>query len=186
MQILFIVPLVFSLVLSPMINGGWNSPDTNARARELAAQFDKSKHKIKDKRNIHIEIRIDVKSEPWLRSAKDYAGTYGGTSGFRFQLAVDQSGQISASGTEPGATGPVEFKLREAKIDGALLTGTKVYADGKTETLEGVFLRRTIKSDQTDRVQILYGLGVVFASPRNRGEDRFPLDRLFYELKSEY
>lgn len=183
MRIFLLASLLLSLWLVPA-NMNVQPPDASQRAREIAALFNKSKHKVKEKRGIRIEINVDVTSEPVVkRDARDYAGTYEAFSDYPFKLEVAASGQITASGAEPDARGTRSFTLRDAKIEGALLTGTKVYADGGQEKFEGVFLNRTVRSNTTDNGDTTFGLGVVFDPPKASLDDSFSLTKLFYELK---
>jgi hypothetical protein len=52
------------------------------------------------------------------------------------------------------------FTLADARIDGALLTGTQVYANGRREKLEGVFVNRTVHNSPTDTGTTEFGLGI--------------------------
>ena len=51
------------------------------------------------------------------------------------------------------------FTLRNARIDGALLTGRKVYAGGASDPLEGVFINRTTFDSSTEPGLTTFGLG---------------------------
>ena len=90
---------------------------------------------------------------------------------------------VTANGTEPGRDDTVAFSLREGKLDGALLTGTKVFSDGRAEPFEAVFIERTTVSNQTPGPEKVFGLGVVYGSPRQVDDHGFATDKLFYELK---
>jgi hypothetical protein len=57
------------------------------------------------------------------------------------------------------------FTLRDARIDGALLTATKVFADGGTKRLEAVFSNRTVAGgknpNRIESRETSYGLGFI-------------------------
>jgi hypothetical protein len=84
---------------------------------------------------------------------------------------------VQARGSERGRT----FTLENAKIDGALLTASKVYQDGATEKFEGVFLNRTDRNSPTDPGVTIFGLGVVLSTPFET--NGLTYEKLFYGLK---
>jgi hypothetical protein len=55
--------------------------------------------------------------------------------------------------------------LKDARIEGALLTATRVYADGTTKSLEAVFVNRTIvqgaNPNKIESRETKFGLGFV-------------------------
>ena len=73
------------------------------------------------------------------------------------------------------------FTLRNARIDGALLTATKVYERGGTESFEGVFINKTSFDSPTDTGHRSFGLGVVGHTVILAGN--VGIDRVFYERK---
>ena len=181
--------LITSLLLS-FLPGATRLPAATAfdapqqRAQELAALFNKTKHKVKEKRGIRIEIFVEVRSELVVKGdAREYAGTYEALSEFPFRLEVGGDGRIEASGSEPAPQGTRQFTLRNARIEGALLTGTKVYTDGGSEKFEAVFINRTARSSQTDTGTTTFGLGVVYDPPKTSGDYGFSINKLFYERK---
>lgn len=184
MQLIAFVPVILSLTLNPISARRPVSLDTTGRAHELAALFNKHKHKVKDRRGIHLEIKIDITSEPVLKPAAQYSGAYGADESFSLRLEVDANGNVTGRGTEPGGNHDERsFTLRDTKVEGALVVGTKVYDNGSTEKFEGVFLRRTIQTNMQDRDQVQFGLGVVFDPPRRGGDDGYDINKLFYEAR---
>ena len=167
---------------------GAASPQTNAaeRARQLAAQMSKTKHAIKEKRGVRVEKFKEIRSEPAVRSdPREYAGDYEADMGFRLSLTVGAGGRVEGSGTDTSfedGRRARPFKLRDARVEGALLTGTKVFDDGSTEWLEGVFINRTDRNDPQDPGTTAFGLGVVYEPPRPRDEG-YTFNRLFYQKK---
>jgi hypothetical protein len=183
MRLFLIVSLLLSLYLSPSLPNA-RAFDAQQRAQEMALLFNKTKHKVKEKRGLRIEVYVEVRSEPVVRSnAAEYAGAYEALGAYPFHLQVSANGRIEASGTEPGPQQTRQFTLRDAKIEGALLTGTKVYTDGATEKFEAVFINRTVRNSQTDDGATTFGLGVVYDPPKISSDFGFTLDKLFYELK---
>ena len=155
--------------------------DAGQRARELAASFSKSKHELKEKRGVRVEKFKEVRSEPAIRpSAADYSGEYVATVGLDYTLSlkVSADGSVEASGYEPTPGGARAFTLKGGRVSGALLTGTKVYADGSTEKFEGVFVNRTERDSPSDAGTTEFGLGVVFDPPKVA--EGLHVERLFY------
>lgn len=160
--------------------------DPQQRAQEIAAAFNKSKHQVKEKHGIRVEKFREVRSELVVRKdVRDYSGTYVANMGDDFEMRIEVGADrgIRAQGAEPGASGIRRFTLRDAKIQGALLTGTKVYEDGKTEKFEGVFINRTERDSPTDNGTTTFGLAVLFDPPKTESEYGFSLSRLFYQLQ---
>jgi len=156
--------------------------DAGARARELAAYFNKHKHKVREKRGVRLEVFMEVRGEPAVRpSAADYSGAYEAEPDFRLELRVSPGGAAEGRGAEPGSGGRRGFTLRGARVSGALLTGTKVYEDGREERIEGVFINRTVRNAPGASGTTTFGLGVVYDPPKPG--DGFEVNRLFYELK---
>lgn len=184
MQVLIILPVILSLFLNSLTPNRAVAADSSVRALELAALFNKHKHKVKDRRGVHLEIKIDITSEPVLKPAAQYSGTYGAENGFLLRLEVRADGTVTGRGSEPGGNHDERsFTLRDTKVEGALVVGTKVYDNGSTEKIEGVFLRRTIQTNMQDRDQVQLGLGVVFDPPRRGGDDGYEIYKLFYEAR---
>lgn len=158
--------------------------DAARRARELASSFSKSKHEFKEKRGVRVEKFKEVRSEPSpRRNAADYSGTYEATVGLGYTLSlkVAADGSVEGSGYDPGPSGPRAFTLSAARVADALLTGTKTYADGSTEKLEGVFINRTERDSPSDAGFTEFGLGVLFDPPKVW--EGFSMERLFYRPK---
>lgn len=126
-----------------------HAQDAGGRAQALAAALDKNKYKKKEKHNISIEIYIDIKNEVVVKSnPADYTGSYGGNDGYKLDLRVAANGAAEGSGYDTigfeDKWPKRNFTLRDARVEGALLTGTKVYEDGRNETFEAVFANRTV------------------------------------------
>lgn len=162
-----------------------SAPQKQARTQAIVASFNKSKHVVKEKYGVRLEKYKEVRSEPAIRAnSASYSGTYEVADlGFILHLRVDASGRVDGSGEEPlagDARVARSFTLRNAKVDGALLTGTKLYSSGDTAPFEGVFINRTSFDSPTDRGMTTFGLGVVGTPVRVSG---LTLDKFFYELK---
>ena len=156
--------------------------DAGVRARELAAHFSKAKHKVKEKRGVRLEVFLEMRAEPAPRAdAAGHTGVYESSPDYKLDLRVAPDGIAVGRGTEPGPDGTRAFTLRDAKVSGAVLTGTKVYDDGREERLEGVFAALSVRRSPTDTGETFQGLGVVFDTPRAIGG--VELTKLFYERK---
>jgi hypothetical protein len=155
------------------------------KAREVAAALDKTKYKHKVKKNFEFERYIDVKNEAVVKSVAEYAGVYESPdANYRIELRASGGGNgVEGSGYETGFenSARVNFTLRDAKIEGALLTATRVYADGTTKRLEAVFVNRTIvqgaNPNKIESRETKFGLGFI----ENFGETF--QNRVFCEYK---
>ena len=152
---------------------------SQTRAREIAAAFTKNKHAVKEKYGVRMEKYKDVRSEPAVKSnIGDYSGVYEVQDlGYVISLQVGSDGRVQASGSENSRS----FVLENAKIEGALLTASKVYSDGTREKFEGSFLNRTDRESPTDPGVRRFGLGVVLTTPFE--VNGLTYDKLFYQLK---
>lgn len=184
MRPLSIITLLAGLWLIP-VNVFSQESSIQERTQEIAASFNKEKHAVKEKNGVRVEKYKRVRSEPVTKSnIRDYSGVYEVPDlGYVINIQVGSDGSVQATGSEPanGATGQARsFRLEGAKIEGAMLTATKVYADGATEKFEGVFINRTVFNSATDKGVSSIGLGVV-GNPVEFGG--VTLDKLFYRLK---
>jgi len=90
---------------------------------------------------------------------------------------VGSAGRVQANGFDKTRA----FTLENARIEGAVLTASKVYQDGATEKFEGVFLSRTDRNSPTDPGVTILGLGVI---PTTSIEAHgLTYDKLFYHFK---
>jgi hypothetical protein len=144
---------------------------------EMLARFNKVKQKSKHRHGAVVESYVNVHSE----LAPSRSGTYEATDfGRTLTLEVHAGGTVTGRGAEDGRT----FELRDGLVDGSHLTATKLFADGTTEPLEGIFISRrriegrTAREITSDRTT--YGLGVTGVEFTFGGST---FDRLFYERK---
>ena len=142
--------------------------DSSKRTQELIAALDKTKYKSKEKRGFKVEVYVDVKNEAVAKAdPRDYAGTYqDGMNMNLLDLKVGADGRAEASGFDSDENGvKTNFNLRDARVSGALLTGTKVYSDGRTEKFEAVFANRTTAAGTSptkiEERETEYGLGFI-------------------------
>ena len=150
------------------------------RAQELATAFNKFKHVAKEKHGVRMEKYKDVRSEPAVKqNIADYAGVYEVSDlGYMINIQVGSNGSVQASGNDKGRT----FRLENARIEGALLTASKIYPNGASEKFEGVFLNRTDRNSPTDPGVTIFGLGVVLNTPFE--SNGLTYEKLFYGLSS--
>ncbi|HZJ00613.1 MAG TPA: hypothetical protein VFD22_08105, partial [Gemmatimonadaceae bacterium] len=155
----------------------------SSRTREIAQLFSKSKHSVKEKRGVRVEKYKNVTAEPVVASnPANYSGTYRSLDfDFTIRLQVAANGLVEGSGidvldSESHIARP--FTLEKATIDGALFTATKVYRDGRRESIEGVFIDRTSHDSPDDPGVKVFGLGVLAKAMQIDGST---IDRLFYE-----
>ena len=149
---------------------------TQARTDALIAALAKTKYKKKEKKNISIEIYVDVKSEAVVKSnPSEYSGVYA-ADGYQLDLRVSADGSAEGSGYDRFGddSGKQNFTLRDARVEGALLTATKVYESGRTESFEAVFNNRTVTTGvnptQIESRVTIYGLAFIqnYADWNNR------------------
>ena len=169
--------VVIALFVACAVNAFSQQFSSQARAQAVAEAFSKSKHVVKEKFGVRVEKYKDVKSEPLVeQNIGDYSGAYEEPSlGFVISVQVGSDGRVQASGSENGRV----FRLENPKIEGALLTASKVYKDGTTEKFEGVFLKRTDRNSPTDVGTTMIGLGVMLNAPVELNGNTY--DKIFYQ-----
>jgi hypothetical protein len=155
------------------------------RTQAIAASFTKSKHVVKDKRGVRMEKYKRVQTEPIVKAnPQDYSGTYEVPDfGFAVQLRVNRDGNVEGSGYEPASPDLSirrSFTLQNGRIDGALLTATRVYANGTQNRFEGAFMNRTSFDSPADKGFTVFGLGVLGKDVVLGGNT---INRFFYEPK---
>ena len=172
--------VVSSLLLVCSVAAFSQQLSSQSRAREIAASFNKYKNVVKEKHGVRIEKYKDVRTDPVVKqNIRDYSGVYEVSGlGFVINIQIGNDGTVQANGRENAFD---SFRLENARIEGALLTGNKVYQDGRTETFEGVFMTRTDRNSPTDRGVTTFGLGVVLGTPVELNGITY--ERLFYQLK---
>ncbi|HEX8172662.1 MAG TPA: hypothetical protein VF824_19150 [Thermoanaerobaculia bacterium] len=156
-----------------------SSPDT--RTSELLASFSKTKYAHATKHGVTKSRYKDMHGEAVVRADRaSYSGAYR-VQGlpYSLRLTVSDAGAITGDGSDDGRP----FVLRDARIEGALLTATKVFAGGATAPLEGVFMdlvdREGTSPQALTHSARTYGLGVVLHDPLRRDSVNF--EKLFYQ-----
>jgi hypothetical protein len=146
-----------------------NAQNAQARTDALVAALAKTKYKKKEKKDISIQIYIDIKSEPVVKSnPSEYSGVYEAEQDYRLELRVAADGRAEGRGYDllnMDGRKRQNFTLRDARVEGALLTATKVYESGATEPFEAVFNNRTITQgknpNEIENRETKYGLGFI-------------------------
>lgn len=163
--------LVTLLFAGGLAGEAYAQADTAQRTRDLVAALDKTKYKKKEKKNVSIKLYFEVRNEPVVKAnVNDLGGIYEDDNlQFRLTLNILAGGTVEGSGydTIGVEAARVNFTLKDARIDGALLTGTKVFANGATHKFEAVFVTRTIKTgknvDAIETVETDTGIGFIQA-----------------------
>src|SRR5262245_39416884 len=126
--------VLVTLLLAGSVTAGVQPLSGQSRAQEIAAAFTKHKFVVKAAHGVQREKFKDVWSEPTVRSnVGDYAGVYEVAElGYRLDVHVGGDGTVRAFGSD-GDAETRRFDLANAKIEAAVLTGTKRYRDGTTE-----------------------------------------------------
>jgi hypothetical protein len=162
------------------------APDFEIRTRTIVASFNKKKHVVKEKYGFRKESYKEIRCGPVIKQElKDYSGTYEVSDlGYSINLQVARDGKIEVNGYEPAtldSTSGRQFTFRGARIEGALLTATKVYSDGAVEKFEGIFINRTEFNSPTDSGVSTFGLGV--AGTPIEVVNGLKQDKFFFEKK---
>jgi disulfide oxidoreductase YuzD len=167
---MFHVPVLIVFLIFGLFSSGRafaQTSDASQKTQEIVAALAKTKYKHKVKKNFELEIYIDVKNEAVVKNAAEYAGVYESSeASYRIELRAS-GGKVEGSGYETNFenSSRVGFTLRDARIEGALLTATRVYADGSTRRLEAVFVNRTVtQGSNPNKIQsreTKFGLGFV-------------------------
>lgn len=158
-----------------------SATEAQSRTRTIVASFSKFKHVSKERRGIKKEKYLKVQSEAATRAnPADYSGVYEVLGmGFALNLNVDRNGVVTGTGYEPLTESVRQtFSLRDGRIQGALLTATKVYAGGRPGRLEGAFMNRTRFESPTDPGLTVFGFGSIGDPVQISG---MTIDRFFYE-----
>ncbi len=174
MSQIFIAILLLILSLGASETSSAQTSDASMKAHELTAALDKTKYKKKEKKNVVAEFYIDIKNEAAVKnSAAEYSGSYFADDGnYNVELRVSTDGRVEGSGTDTRFEGLnfdkqklKKFTFRNARIEGALLTATKVYEDGETRKFEAVFVNRTVLTgknpNEIETRETKFGLGFI-------------------------
>jgi hypothetical protein len=172
--------VVITLLVVVAVNAPSQQSSSQTRTQQIAVSFNKQKHVVKEKNGVRTEKYKDVRSESVVKpNIRDYQGVYEVSDfGYVINIQVGSDGMVQANGYEKTSR---TFRLENARIEGALLTGTKVYQDGTKQKFEGVFMNRTERNSPTDTGVTRFGLGVVLDTPVELGGITY--ERLFYQLK---
>ena len=174
--------VVMALFVVCAVNVVSQQSSTETKTQTIAAAFNKYKNRVKEKHGVRTEKYKDVRSEPVVKqNIADYSGAYEVADlGHVINIQVGSDGRVQASGYEKTPQSRT-FTLENVRIEGALLTASKVFQDGATEAFEGVFLKRTDRHSPTDTGVTTFGLGVVLRTPVEH--NGLTHEKLFYQLK---
>lgn len=163
-RMLVIATMLFCFVLLGEVRGQAD------RGRELAAALDKTKYKKKEKKNVSIEVYVDVKNSPVVKNnLAEFSGAYTAEDNdYTLNLRVAADGSAEGSGLdslEGDSQQRANFALKNARVTGSVLSGTKVFTDGRSEPFEAVFVTRATavgkNPGQIDERKTSFGLGFI-------------------------
>jgi hypothetical protein len=177
------LPVALVVAWVPLVGQQTTAASAQTRTSAIAASFSKFKNMTKEKFGIRKSKYLRVQSEPAVKAnPADYSGSYQVADlDFRLELRVNRDGSFDGRGYEPlGENVQRSFVLRNGKIEGALLTATKVYADGKSEPFEGAFMNRSVYESPTDRGATIFGFGMLGKPITFSG---YTIDKFFFEKK---
>ncbi|HKR09591.1 MAG TPA: hypothetical protein VJS39_10405 [Gemmatimonadaceae bacterium] len=158
--------------------------ESATRSSAIAASFSKFKSLSKEKRGVKKEKYLSIRSEPAvLANAADYSGRYQNADfDFVLHLRVSADGTVTGDGHEPLDDNVNRtFTLTNGRIQGALLTARKVYANGASERFEGAFMNRTRKESPNDPGLRVFGFGLMSKPIMMHG---MTIDKFFLEKTS--
>jgi len=148
-----------------------NAQDASQKTQDLVAALDKTKYKKKEKRGLKIEFYVGVKNEAVVKKdPAEYSGLYESSeSDYGLEIRIGHDGTATGGGYDSIMAGndtqKSNFTLRDARVDGALLTATKVYDNGLSERFEAVFTNRTVSSgtnpSNIETTGSSYGIGFI-------------------------
>ena len=181
-----VISLATALVAATTPGAIAQAQSVAARTASIVSAFNKEKHETKTRHGVRVEKYKKVQSVAVVKAdPRGYSGTYEEAGlWFKLNISVDANGGVSGTGYEPvdfGGDVRRTFTLRDGKVDGALLTATKVYASGRTAPLEGAFIERTSFDSPSAQGAKSFGIGVLHAGEAGDGVN---LDRLFLERQS--
>lgn len=170
----FLIALI-ALIIFSLFGSTVFAQDSRERTHELISELRKTKHKKKEKKGITTESYLDINSQPVVKGdVRQYAGVYESSDdNFRLELRVSPDGRVEGNGHDAifFSGRSRNFTLRDARIDGALLTATKIYADGGgggggAQKFEAVFNDQTRVEGKNPqniyRRETRYGLGFIY------------------------
>ncbi len=159
---------------------------TSSRAQSIVASFNKKKDVVKERHGVRVEkfreIRTTLATTAHLH---DFSGAYEEVNlASSLNLSIDDAGTVSGSGADAVDASEMVFRkftIRNGRLDGSLLTATKVYAGGATSSMEGVFINSTSFDGPADKGVTSFGLGVIGAPVQLGGG--VTMEKFFYQRK---
>ena len=182
---LFLTPMTIPFIMGRQAHT--QELASSERSREILASFNKTKHEAREKFGVRREKYKQIHSEPVTRqSLADYAGNYKVLDlGYTLEIARDDAGVSVAGFDAPEDSHSLRrFRLENAHLEGALLTGTKVYDDGVRTPFEGLFINMTdtegTSPTQVTHTATTFGLGVVGVHVK---AGNVTADKMFYHFE---
>ena len=158
-----------------------STTESQSRTRTIVASFSKFKNVSKTRRGITKQKYLKVESKAAIKAnPADYSGVYEVPGiAFALNLTVDPNGVVTGTGYEPLSESiRRSFTLRNGRIEGALLTATKVYAGGESAKLEGAFMNRTSFDSPSATGVTVFGFGTIGPQIEVSG---VTINRFFYD-----
>lgn len=166
--------IITTIVLSAFIASCVSAQSSKDKAEAFASEFNKDKHKMKEKNGVVTEKNKVVEAKPDVRNdAASYAGKYEMDGFGHFivlrQVANGWEGEYFTTKDDKEVSKAI---LKDVKIESALLTATIHHEDGKTLPFEGVFINRFVNGEKSE------GLGIRHLLELSNG---FVADKAFYK-----
>ncbi len=165
--------LVTVISLAILITSKAYGQSPKEKAESIAAEFNKTKHKVKEKNGITTESHKVVEASPDIAgNIASYAGKYE-LDGLGHYILLHQSNnswEAEFFKTENGKDTKLA-SLKDIKIESALLTATIDHTDGRSASFEGVFINRVENGIKSSGIGIRHLLELA---------DGFRTDKVFY------
>ena len=167
--------IITMIVLSAFIASTGSAQSPKEKAETIAAEFNKDKHKTKEKNGVVTEKHKVVEATPDVRDEiASYAGKYE-MDGFGHFIVLKKPGN-GWEGEYLIQKDDKEVKkatFKDIRIESALLTATIHHDDGRILPFEGVFINRSVKDGESSN-----GLGVRHLMELSNG---FVIDKAYYK-----
>jgi len=145
----WILPILVLATTTPAI--------AQSKAEQFAAEFNKKKDQTKTKHGVTTRKFHEVVATPWTFSDnRRYDGEYASDI-YNMRVDVTDTGVLNVSGSDGQGT----FVLKNAVIDGGILTGMKSYGTGGSEPFKAIFLKRRDRVVPGEDFITSYGLGFI-------------------------
>ena len=166
--------IIATILMCALIATVSSAQSPKEKSEAMAAEFNKGKHKIKEKNGVITKKNKVVEAKPEVREdLASHAGKYE-MDGFGHSIVLRQSGN-GWEGDYFVKTDDKDVKkgsLKDIKIEAGLFNATIHHDDGRVLPFEGVFINRSANGVSSS------GLGIKHLMELSNG---FSVDKAFYK-----